>query len=38
MNRAEIAQLKRDKVVVHGAAENGRLLADVLLADLMEGA
>lgn len=36
--RAEIAQLKRDKVVVHGAAENGRLLADVLLADLMEGA
>lgn len=33
---AEIAQLRRDGVVVHGGELTGTLLADVLLADLMD--
>ena len=33
---SEIAQLRRDGVVVHGGELTGTLLADVLLADLME--
>lgn len=33
---AEIDQLRRDGVVVHGGELTGTLLADVLLADLME--
>lgn len=33
---AEIAQLRRDGVVVHGGEMSGKLLADVLIGDLME--
>ena len=34
--KKELAQLRRDGVVVHGGEMDGTLLADVLLADLME--
>ncbi len=33
---AEIAQLRRDGIVVHGGEMSGTLLADVLIGDLME--
>lgn len=36
LRREEFAQLQRDQVVIHNGELRGRLLADVLLADLME--